>query len=186
MGFSALDGLPMGRRCGALDPGILLYLAREAGMNLNEIEDLLYHRSGLLGVSGISDDMRDLLSSDSPEAAQAVELFCYRAGRELGSLAAAIGGLDVLVFTGGIGEHAAPVRAGICRYARWLGVRLDEAANGHDGPRITPPSAVPAVFVIPTDEDLVIARNTVQVVRGTPATRPAAELSGNRLERSEG
>jgi acetate kinase len=166
MGFTALDGLPMGRRCGALDPGVVPYLVREHGLSVEEIEDLLYHKSGLLGVSGISDDMRDLLASDRAEAAEAVELFCYRIGRELGSLATALGGLDVLVFTGGIGEHAAPVRAKVCGYAHWLGVRLDEEANRRGGPRLSPADDTPSVFVIPTDEDLMIARHTLRVVRG--------------------
>jgi acetate kinase len=181
MGFTALDGLPMGRRCGALDPGVVPYLVREHGLSVEDVEDLLYRKSGLLGVSGISDDMRDLLASGRAEAAEAVDLFCYRIGRELGSLAAALGGLDVLVFTGGIGEHAAPVRAKVCGYARWLGVRLDEAANNHGGPRLSPADATPSVFAIPTDEDLMIARHTLRVVRGMRArgndTNRAADVA---------
>lgn len=175
MGFTALDGLPMGRRSGALDPGIVPYLVRERGMDIAEVEDLLYQKSGLLGVSGVSDDMRELLASDRPEAAEAVELFCYRVGRELGSLAAALGGLDVLVFTGGIGEHAAAVRAKVCGHARWLGVALDEAANIRGGPRIDASSSTVPVLVIETDEDLMIARHTLRLTRGatTPATRRA-------------
>ncbi|HDO52328.1 MAG TPA: acetate/propionate family kinase, partial [Rhizobiales bacterium] len=125
MGFTALDGLPMGRRCGTLDPGVLLFLMREKGMDYESLTDLLYHRSGLLGVSGISDDMRDLLASQSAAAKEAVDLFTYRIGRELGSLAGALGGLDVLVFTGGIGEHASAVRERVCQDAGWLGIRLD-------------------------------------------------------------
>jgi acetate kinase len=164
MGFSALDGLPMGERCGALDPGIVPYLARERGMDVAEIEDILYHKSGLLGVSGISDDMRDLLASDAPEAAWAVELFCYRAGREIGSLAAAIGGLDVLVFTGGIGEHAAPVRLAICSNLEYLGIEMDWAANTANAPVITTPDSKCTVEIIPTDEDAMIARHVYRLL----------------------
>ncbi len=164
MGFTALDGLPMGTRCGAIDPGVLLYLMAEKAMGYDELTDLLYHRSGLLGVSGISNDMRTLLASDAPEARQAVDMFSYRIGRELGSLSAALGGLDALVFTGGIGEHAAPVRAAVCKAAGWLGVTMEARANAVDGPRIsTPDSAVP-VFVIPTNEDLMIARHALRMV----------------------
>ena len=174
MGFTALDGLPMGRRCGALDPGVVLYLMRECGLEAAEIEDLLYHKSGLFGISGISDDMRVLLASDKAPAAEAVDMFCYRIGRELGSLAAALGGLDVLVFTGGIGEHAAPVRAKVCRHARWLGVRIDGDANNDGCAKLTAGHGVPAVFVIPTDEDLIIARHTLAAVRGGAAAKRAA------------
>ena len=128
-------------------------------MDARAIEQLLYQKSGLLGVSGVSSDMRTLLASDDPRAAFAVELFCYRIVRELGSLASALGGLDALVFTGGIGEHAAPVRAKIVEGARWLGLALDAAANTADGPRIAPPGPVRA-WVIPTNEELMIARHT--------------------------
>jgi acetate kinase len=169
MGFSALDGLPMGTRCGAIDPGVLLYLMKEKGMAYDALTDLLYHHSGLLGVSGTSSDMRTLLADPAAAAREAVSMFIYRIGRELGSLSAALGGLDALIFTGGIGEHAAPVRAGVCRAAEWLGVELDEAANAAHGPRITrADSAVPA-FVIPTDEDLVIARHALGVLHRRPA-----------------
>jgi acetate kinase len=173
MGFTALDGLPMGQRCGALDPGVVPYLMRVQGVDIAEIEDLLYHKSGLLGVSGISDDMRVLLSSDRPEAAEAIDLFCYRASRELGSLAAALGGLDVLVFTGGIGEHAAPIRARICEHARWLGVYLDEHANEHDGPRLESATSRVRVFAIPTNEDLMVAHHTLRLVRDCDCDRNA-------------
>src|SRR6185369_16777548 len=122
MGFTALDGLPMGTRCGALDPGVMLYLMDQRGMDARAIEDLVYKRSGLLGVSGVSSDMRELLASPEPRAALAIDLFVYRIARELGALAAALGGLDAIVFTGGIGEHAAPVRAAVCRRAGWLGL----------------------------------------------------------------
>src|SRR5262249_50282814 len=139
MSFTALDGLPMGTRSGALDPGVLLYLMNERGLDARALERLLYHDSGLLGVSGVSSDMRVLLESSDPHAREAVELFCYRIGRELGSLAAALGGLDAIVFTAGIGEHAAPVRAAVCRDAAWLGVQLDAEANARGGPRISTP-----------------------------------------------
>ena len=129
MGLTAVDGLPMGTRSGALDPGVLLYLMDQRGMDARAIESLVCTRSGLLGVSGLSSDMRVLLARSSPRAALAVELFVYRIGRELGSLAAALGGLDAIVFTGGIGEHAAPVREAVCRRAAWLGVELDPGAN---------------------------------------------------------
>jgi acetate kinase len=169
MGFSALDGLPMGTRCGAIDPGVLLYLMKEKGMAYDALTDLLYHRSGLLGVSGTSSDMRALLADPAGAAREAVSMFIYRIGRELGSLSAALGGLDALIFTGGIGEHAAPVRAGVCRAAEWLGVELDEAANAAHGPRITRADSPVPAFVIPTDEDLMIARHTVGVLQPHPA-----------------
>ena len=134
-------------------------------MSVQEVTDLLYHRSGLLGVSGLSNDMRTLLKSDSPHAAEAVDLFVYRIGRELGSLAAALGGLDVLVFTGGIGQHAAPVRARVCEGARWLGVDVDAAANRAGGPRISTRDSPVSVWVIPANEELTIARHTLACVR---------------------
>ena len=171
MGLTPLDGLPMGTRCGALDPGLVLHLLEARGMTASQVTELLYHRSGLLGVSGVSSDMRDLLASRDPAAAQAVELFVYRIGRELGSLAAALGGLDVLVFTGGIGEHAAPIRDAVCRRAEWLGVRLDAAANERGGPRISAAESPVSVWVIPTDEELVIARHTASALdQGSGAT----------------
>ena len=126
--------------------------------------DLLYHRSGLLGVSGESSEMHELLASDSPYAAEAIDLFVYRIRRELGSLVAVLGGLDVLVFTGGIGEHAVPIRARICQDAQWLGVRLNEEANRTDGPKISAEDSAVAVWVIPTDEDMMIARHTYDVI----------------------
>ena len=164
MGMTALDGLPMGTRCGALDPGVVLYLLSELHMDADSVTDLLYQRSGLLGVSGESSDMQDLLKSVSPRAAAAIDLFVYHIGRELGSLAAALGGLDALVFTGGIGEHAALIRARVCYDARWLGIQLDVAANGKDGPRISAAGSAVSVWVIPTDEDAMIARHTNDVV----------------------
>ncbi|MHA1107843.1 MAG: acetate/propionate family kinase [Alphaproteobacteria bacterium] len=164
MGFTAMDGLPMGTRCGSLDPGVVLYLMDELKMDPRAIEKMLYKQSGLLGVSGVSSDMRTLLDSSEPKAKFAVELFVYRIGRELGSLAAALGGLDALVFTAGIGEHAAPIRERICKAAAWLGVQLDPAANAAGGPCIsTAGSRVPA-WVIPTNEELMIARQTRRIL----------------------
>ena len=164
MSFTALDGLPMGTRCGSIDPGVILYLLSELHMDAPGITDLLYHRSGLLGVSGQSSDMRELLTSNSPRAAEAVDLFVYHIQRELGSLAAALGGLDVLVFTAGIGEHAAPIRARVCQDLQWLGVQFDETANRSGGPKISSDSSAVSVWVIPTDEDLMIARHTSNVI----------------------
>jgi acetate kinase len=163
MGFSTLDGLVMGTRCGTLDPGVLLYLL-DLGMNVRELEQLLYHQSGLLGVSGISSDMRTLLSSNDPHAAEAIDLFVYRIGRELGSLAAALGGLDALVLTAGIGEHSPVIRQRVCQAAAWLGVQLDEAANQRNEARISRPDSRVAVWVIPTNEELMIAQHTRRVL----------------------
>ena len=164
MGFTALDGLAMGTRSGAIDPGVLLYLMDERKMDARAIEKLLYHQSGLLGVSGISSDMRKLLDSNEPRAQIAVDLYVYRIRRELGSLAAALGGLDALIFTAGIGENSAVIRERVCRDAAWLGVELDVAANRAAGPRIsTKASRVPA-WVIPTNEELMIARHTQRLV----------------------
>jgi acetate kinase len=167
MGFTAVDGLPMGTRCGALDPGVLLYLMDRHGLDARALEKLLYEESGLLGVSGIASDLRTLLASPDPRAAEALDLFVYRIGRELGSLAAALGGLDALVFTGGIGENAAAVRARVCRDAAWLGLELDEAANQAGGPRISRPESRVAAWVIPTNEELMIAQHTRQLLAGS-------------------
>jgi acetate kinase len=164
MGFTALDGLPMGTRSGTLDPGVILYLLQQVGMTVGDVQQLLYERSGLLGVSGLSADMRTLLASRDPAAAQAIELFVYRIARELGSLAAALGGLDMLVFTAGIGEHAHEIRARVCDDARWLGIMLDEHANRGGSPRISAAGSHVAVWVIPTDENLMIARHTRRVL----------------------
>jgi acetate kinase len=164
MGFTALDGLMMGTRSGALDPGVVLYLQDTLGLSTRDVETLLYSKSGLLGVSGVSSDMRALLASDAPRARLAVELYCYRIGRELGSLAAALGGVDALVFTAGIGENAAPIRAAVCRQARWLGVELDEAANDAGAERLHAASSRVAVWRIPTNEELSIARHTAAVL----------------------
>jgi acetate kinase len=166
MGFTALDGLPMGTRTGNLDPGVVLYLMQRKGMDAKQLETLLYKESGLLGVSGISNDMRVLLDSTDPHAEEAVELFCYRIGRELGSLAAAMGGLDALVFTAGIGERSAVVRERVCRQAEWLGVRLDPTANAGNVQCITAADSPIPALVIPTDEEMMIARHTRAVLRG--------------------
>ncbi|HEY3178525.1 MAG TPA: acetate/propionate family kinase [Casimicrobiaceae bacterium] len=164
MGFTALDGLVMGTRTGALDPGVVLYLQDELKMDARAIEDLLYRKSGLLGVSGVSSDMRTLLASEAPRAKFAIDLFCYRAVRELGSLAAALQGLDALVFTGGIGENAAPVRAQILRSVQWLGFEVDEIANAASKKRITRSASRVPAYVIATDEELMIARHTRDAV----------------------
>ena len=177
MGFSPLEGLVMGTRPGALDPGILLYLMRELGMDLNGITDLLYHRCGLLGVSGISHDMRTLLASDDPHAAEAVELFVHRALVQIGGLVAELGGLDALVFTAGIGEHAASVRKRICEALGWLGLNFDDNANSRHGPRITTASSRCSAWVIPTNEELMIARHALDLV-GADHT---AEIGKNRI-----
>lgn len=164
MGFTALDGLPMGTRTGTLDAGVVLYLLQQKGMTPKEIEDLLYKQSGLLGVSGVSNDMRVLLESSEPHAAEAVELFVYRISRELGSLAAAMGGIDALVFTAGIGEHSPQIRAKVCEHAQWLGIEMDEEANDCDALQISGMESPVSVWVIPTDEEMMIAKHTREVL----------------------
>jgi acetate kinase len=164
MGFTAIDGLMMGTRTGALDPGVLLYLLENKGMGVKDLTNLLYKQSGLLGVSGISQDMRTLLASDDPAAADAVELFCYRAITQIGALAAAIGGLDALVFTGGIGEHAAEIRRRIAEGCAWLGLEFDGSANAADGIRISTASSRVDALVIPTDEEWMIAEHTRDLI----------------------
>lgn len=164
MSFTPADGLVMGTRVGALDPGAMLYLMTWHGMDARALEHLIYHESGLLGVSGLSSDMRALLKSDDPRAAEAIELFVYRVGRELGSLVAALGGLDALVFTGGIGENAAAIRARVCESAAWLGVELDGGVNAAHGPRITRPGSRVSAWVIPTNEEGMIANHTRRVL----------------------
>ena len=161
MGFTAADGLMMGTRCGSLDPGVVLYLMDELRMDARAIERMIYQESGLLGVSGISSDMRTLEASDAPGAAAAIDLYAYRIGRELGSLAAALGGLDAIVFTAGIGENSRGLRARVCRDAAWLGVELDPAANdaAEGAARISTTSCRTAAWVIPTNEELMIARH---------------------------
>jgi acetate kinase len=171
MGFTALDGLPMGTRCGELDPGVVLHLIQQKGTSAEELVDLLYRRSGMLGLSGFSSDFRELLASDDPRARFAVEVFCYWAARHIASLAAALGGLDGIVFTAGVGENAAPVRAAICRACTWLGLELDEAANGEHKARISTPSSRVAAYVIKTDENLMIARHARGLVGSRSAGR---------------
>ena len=164
LGFGALDGLVMGTRPGRLDPGILLYLLQARGMDASALEQLLYQESGLLGVSGISNDMRDLQASDNPHAREAIDLFVYRAARELGSMVAAAGGLDALVFTAGIGEHNPDVRAGLCAHSAWLGIDLDPEANRHNHPCISTSDSAVRVWVIPTDEERMIARHALHTL----------------------
>ncbi|CAD6536438.1 Acetate kinase [Paraburkholderia kirstenboschensis] len=160
MGFTALDGLMMGTRSGSLDPGVILYLLDELKMTTREVENLLYCQSGLLGVSGISGDMRVLLASDDPRARFAVELYVYRICRELGSLMAALQGIDALVFTAGIGEHAAQVRQRVGEQAQWCGIDIDPGANEANGSCISAPASRVGVWVVPTNEELMIARHT--------------------------
>ena len=164
MGFTALDGLPMGTRCGELDAGVVLHLIQQKGMSAEALVDLLYRRSGMLGLSGISSDFRELLASDNPRARFAVEVFCYRVAGHIASLAAALGGLDGIVFTAGVGENAAPVRSAICRACEWLGLELDEVANGNHKERISKPNSRVAAYVIKTDENLMIARHARALV----------------------
>lgn len=171
MGFTALDGLPMGTRCGSIDAGVVLWLMDQRGMGPRQIEKLLYNQSGLLGVSGgESSDMRTLLASGSEGARRAVDLYVYRIGRELGSLTAALGGLDAIVFTAGIGEHAAPVRERVCQDAAWLGVKLDLAANASvpsgQAARISTRDSAVDVWAIPTNEERMIALHTRTLVLG--------------------
>jgi len=168
MGFSALDGLLMGTRCGSLDPGVLLYLMREKGLGADQLEQLLYKESGLLGISGITNDMRELLESTAPQADIAVDLFVYRIRRELGSLVAALGGLDALVFTAGIGENSAQIRQRVCEDAKWLGVELDESLNEMNKQALAYLSSVKSkvpVFVVPADEELMIAQHTLNLIQ---------------------
>jgi acetate kinase len=164
MGFTAIEGLPMGTRCGSLDPGVMLYLMDELKMDARAIEKLIYQQSGLLGVSGISSDMRTLEASNEPGAKAAIDLYVYRVGRELGSLAAALGGLDAIVFSGGIGENSRSLRARVCRDAAWLGVELDAEANERNAARISTAASRVSAWAIPTNEELMIARHTRNVL----------------------
>jgi acetate kinase len=159
MGFTALDGLCMGTRPGSLDPGLVLYLFQNLGLPVRQVEEVLYKKSGLLGISGISNDMRALLDRSDPEARLAVDYFVYRAAKEIGALAAVLGGLDGLVFTAGIGENSAEIRRRICEASRWLGLELDEEANASRGPRISTPRSRVSAWVLPTNEELMIARH---------------------------
>ncbi len=168
MGFTAVDGLPMGTRSGTIDPGVILYLLTEKKYTAPDIEKLLYQESGLLGLSGISCDMRDLLNHDSKAAMEAVDYFCYRVNRELGSLVAALGGVDTLIFTGGIGENAAPIRRKVCELAKWLPLILDEQKSDSFSPKsmgkISHPSNKVDVWVIPTNEEFVIAQDVFRLI----------------------
>ena len=164
MGFTALDGLPMGTRCGDLDPGVVIYLARERGMSMDQIESLLYRQSGLLGLSGLSNDMRELLASDSADARLAVDYFVYRVARGVGGLAGAMGGMDALVFTAGIGENSPEIRARVCWRLGWLGLDFDPEANVAGAARITRPDSRVSAWVVPTDEELMIAQHTRDVL----------------------
>jgi acetate kinase len=160
LGFTALDGLCMGTRPGALDPGVVLYLFQGLGLSVKEVEALLYKKSGLLGISGISNDMRDLLTASEPDANLAVDYFVYRATKEIGALVAALGGIDGLVFTAGIGENSPEIRRRICESAAWLGLELDGEANSGRRPRISTPQSKVSTWVIPTNEEIMIARHT--------------------------
>lgn len=164
MGFTAVDGLPMGTRCGNLDPGVILYLMASLEMNKQDIEDVIYRQSGLLGVSGISSDMRALLASDTSRARFAIDIYTYRIARELGSLAAAMQGIDALVFTAGVGENASIIRERIVRDAAWLGLELDPAANRSGSPCISAASSKVPVWVIPTNEELMIGQHTLAAI----------------------
>lgn len=166
MGFSALDGLMMGTRCGRLDPGVILYLEQECGLTAGQIQDLLYKQSGLLGVSGgISSDMRALLTSKDPRAKEAIDLFVYNIVREIGALTSTLGGLEGIIFTAGIGENAPEIRAGVCERLGWLGVVLDEKANAHNAGIISTTQSRVAVHVIPANEEVMIAHHTLNTIR---------------------
>jgi acetate kinase len=177
MGFTALDGIPMGTRPGQTDPGVLLYLLTEKGMQATAVQDLLYRDSGLKGLSGISNDMRELESNSDPRAKFAVDHFVYRVGLNAGMLAAALGGLDAFVFTAGIGENSPTIRARIAEKLAWLGVVLDLAANADRKSLISRPESRVVLLVVPTDEELMIAQHTLALLR-KHAARTAA---GGRL-----
>ena len=164
LGFTALDGLCMGTRPGALDPGVVLYLFQGLGLSAKEVETMLYKKSGLLGISGISNDMRELLGNPAPGAKLAVDYFVYQAAKAIGSLAAVLGGIDGFVFTAGIGENAPEIRRRICEASAWLGITLDQEANSRRSTRISTASSRVPVFVIPTNEELMIARHTNAVL----------------------
>ena len=173
MGFSTLDGLIMGTRCGTIDPGVLIYLLQEKGMSVKEVETLLYKGSGLVGLSGVSADMRDLLASDKPEAEQAIEMFCDRIAQEAGKLAAVLGGVDAFVFTAGIGEHSAPIRAKVARRLTWLGADLNEAANDEAEANIAAPGSRLGLWIVPTDEESMIVQHTRALLSGRHAAAGA-------------
>jgi acetate kinase len=160
MGFTAMDGLCMGTRPGAIDPGVITYLLQNLGLSVKDVETMLYKKSGLLAVSGISNDMRDLLRRSEPEALLAVDYFVYRAAKEIGAMAAVLGGVDGLVFTAGIGENSPEIRRRICEASAWLGIEFDAEANGANGPRISSRRSKVSAWVLPTNEELMIARHT--------------------------
>ncbi len=170
MGLTALDGLPMGTRCGSIDPGVILYLVSNKGYSIENMSDLLYKKSGLLGLSGTTNDMKELLSLKTPQAIEAIDYFCYHIQRELGSLVAVLGGLDVFVFTGGIGENAPLIRQKVCEGLKWLNIELDEDLNSlpssHSALRIsTPKSSQPSVWIIPTNEEIIIAKDVFKLTQ---------------------
>jgi acetate kinase len=169
LGFTALDGLCMGTRPGALDPGVVLYMFQGLGLSAKEVEGVLYKRSGLLGISGISNDMRDLIESPEPAARLAVDYFVYRAAKEIGALAAVLGGIDGLVFTAGIGENSAEIRRRIGETCAWLGLEIDPQANARKGPRISTTGSRISAWAIPTNEELMIARHTGRLLGLTSA-----------------
>ena len=172
MGFTALDGLVMGTRSGNLDPGVILYLEEERGLTAKQVETLLYRQSGLLGVSGgIASDMRTLLASTDLHAKEAIELFVFRIAREIGALTSSLGGLDGLVFTAGIGEHAPAIREMVCARLGWLGVAFDREANRQNAALISTPQSRIAVRIVPTDEEVMLARHTVDTIRQPAAVR---------------
>jgi acetate kinase len=180
MGLTPLDGLVMGTRCGTLDPGAVLYLMKDGGMSLDQVEELLYRRSGLLGVSGLSEDMRVLLASGSPEAHDAIDLYVFRIVREIGAMAASLGGLDGIVFTGGIGENAPAIRDRVAEALGWMGLSLDPVANREGACCISTADSRIRAWVIATDEEQVIARHTaafLDCARSTPLTEETAKLA---------
>lgn len=173
MAFSTLDGIPMATRCGALDPGVLIHLVKERGLSIDAVEDMLYHQSGLLGMSGISTDVRDLLNSGAIEAREALDVFAFRVAREIAATVNSLAGLDGLVFTAGVGEHQPKIRDAICRHLAWLGVALDSFANESNAGRIDASGAQIAVLIIPTDEEQVIAEEACEVLRQPAGASPA-------------
>ena len=178
MGFTALDGLPMGTRPGQIDPGVILYLIAQKDMSPADVERMLYHECGLKGLSGIGNDVRDLEASDDPRARMALDVFAFRTAREVGALATVLGGLDAVVFTAGIGEKSPWVRQAICDRLAWLGVALDAAANARNATEISRPGTGPAVYVIPTDEERMIAKHTLHILQTDTTAR---SMSGRHM-----
>ncbi len=184
MGFSSLDGVPMSTRCGSIDPGVLLYMMREHGMGVEQIEDVLYKQSGLLGLSGVSSDLREIRASSEPAAATAVEYLIYKIGQTIASLAASMHGLDALIFTAGIGENDAKLRAQVCERAAWMGIEIDKDANASGKLCISLPSSAVSIWVVPTDEELMIARHTLEAIQTYAATdsRVSCYVENNILQ----